>query len=195
MEAMNVLDKVTEAIERVLKGTSPSTNIQKMTPEALVSYAVAQIEKAAKEPPEKAARRLRALGQTVDAAKQAFASAEGETVEVAVFEEETTAAADKSEKETSLIASGQALGNSAFAQNAEDLHKALARVAKELGALRGDGGDGGGEGADSKPKVAKADDVAWPLDMNTEEFRDGVTNSEDKPGWGTDPEGIRTGGR
>lgn len=187
MEAMNVLDKVTEAIERVLKGAAPGETVA-MTPDALVLYAVAQIEKAAKEPPGKAERRLRALRRTVEAAKQAFVDTESESIQVQVFEDETTAAADESEKETSLVAAGTALGSSAFAENAEDLNKVLARVAKELGALRGE------QPAPKEPdgaKVAKADDVAWPLDMNTPEFREGVKKAEQKPTWGDDPADVR----
>ncbi len=100
MEAMTVLDKVTEAIERVLKGATSAVNTERMTPDKLLSYALAQIEKAAKEAPAKAERRLRALGRTVDAAKQAFVDGESEGIEVEVFEEETTAAADEMHRPT-----------------------------------------------------------------------------------------------
>jgi hypothetical protein len=186
MEAMNVLDKVTEAIERVLKST-PTARTAAMTPDELVAYAVAQIEKAASEEPTRAERRLRALGKAVATAKQAFVDSASETIEVEVYEDETTAAADASEKETSLVAAGTALGSSAFAQNAEDLNKALARVAKELSALRGDRP----APQDTPSKVDKAEDVAWPLDMNTSEFRDGVKKAEGKPAWGDDPAGVR----
>ena len=88
---MTVLNKVTEALERVLKGATTLARTERMTPEVLISYAVAQIEKAAKEPPDRAERRLRALGRTAEAAKQAFVDSESETIEVTVFEEETTA--------------------------------------------------------------------------------------------------------
>lgn len=190
MEAMTVLDKVTEALERVLKGSTPPTTHERMTAEGLVAYAVTQIEKAANEPPEKAARRLRALGQTVEAAKQAFAGEGSDAVEVAIFEDDTTAAADKSEKETSLVAGGQALGSSAFAQNAEDLHKALARIAKELVTLQDDRSQ---DPTDANTKVEKSDEVAWPSDMNTPAFREGVEKAEKKPAWGDDPDGVRVG--
>lgn len=187
MEATNVLDKVTEAIERVLKDARPVAKAERMTPDKLLSYAIAQIEKAAKEKPDKAEQRLRALGRTVEAAKQAFVDTQSEAIEVQVFEEETTAAADDSEKETSLVAAGTALGNSAFAENAEDLNKALAQVAKELEALR----SGGPAARPADAKVEKGSDVAWPFDMNTREFRDGVKKAEDAPAWGDDPKGLR----
>lgn len=186
MEAMHVLDKVTEAIERVLKGAAPAKTVP-MTPDALVAYAVAEIEKAAKEAPARAEGRLRALGRTVEAAKQAFVDSESETIEVQVFEEETTAAADDSEKETSLVAAGAALGSSAFAENAEDLNKALARAAKELDVLRG-----GRPARETAGGKVEKTDVAWPFDMNTPEFRDGVKKAEDKPAWGDDPAVVRT---
>jgi hypothetical protein len=182
MEAMNALDKVTEAIDRVLKKATQVAKTERMTPDGLLAHAIAQIEKAAKEPPEKAERRLHALGRTVEAAKQAYVDAASETIEVEVFEEETTAAADETEKEISPVAAEAALGSSAFAENAEDLNKALARLAKDLEALRG--GKPPAPGAD----VKKADDVAWPFDLNSREFRDGVRKAEDAPAWGYDDE-------
>ena len=160
-----------------------------MDKEKALEAAISQIEKAAKEPPEKAARRLRALGQTVDAAKQAFVDTESEGFEVQVFEEETTAAADESEKETSPVALEAALGNSAFASNPEDLNKALARLGKELQALRGPTQK---EDKSGDPKVAKGQDAPWPFDMNTPEFREGVRKAEDGPAWGPDPAGVRS---
>lgn len=187
MEAMTVLDKVTEAIGRVLKGAGKLTKREAMTPENLLAYAIGQIEKAAKEPPAHAERRLRALGRTVETAKQAFVDTESETIEVEVFEEETTAAADETEKEISPVAAEPALGSSAFAENADDLNKVLARLGKELETFR-----------DAKPKipaadgqVQKADDLAWPFDMNTPEFRDGVKKAAGAPEWGEDPKGLR----
>lgn len=187
MEAKNVLDKVTDAFERVLKGAAPTTK-KRMTPEGLVAYAVAQLEKAAKEKPERAMLRLRALGRTVEAAKQSFVDTASETIEVEVFEEETTSSADDSETEISPVAAGAALGSSAFAHNAEDLNKALAKVAKELDALRG------GARTPAGTKVQKVHGVDWPSDMNTREFREGVKKAEDKPAWGEDPAGVRAKG-
>lgn len=186
MEAMTVLDKVTDAIERVLKGSTAVRKTERMTPDRLLAYAITQIEKAAKEAPAKAERRLRALGRAVETAKQAFVDSESEGIEVEVFEEETTAAVDESEKEISPVAAEPALGNSAFAENAEDLNKALNRLSKELEAIRG------GTGAPpAKAAVDKGDGVAWPFDMNTKEFRDGVKKSEGTPAWGDDPKGLR----
>lgn len=181
MEAANVLDKVTEAIERVRRA-APVAKTERMTPDGVLAYAIAQIEKAAKEPPDKAERRLRALGRTVLAAKQAFVDAASEQLDVQVFEEETTAAADRSEKEISPVAAEPALGSSAFAENAEDLDKALARLAKDLDALRG------GKPPAGDAEVKKTGEVAWPFDLNSREFRDGVRKAEDAPAWGYDHE-------
>ena len=180
MDTMTRLEKVAEAIERVLD-TRPAAT-RRMDAEAFVAYAQGQVEKATKDDPEKAARRLRALGAAAQAAKQAFVDRESETIEVTVFEEETTAAADETEKEISPVAAEPALGSSSFAENAEDLHKKLDRLRKELGALKGD-----------KPpaeKLAKADGAVWPSDMNTPEFREGVRKDEAGPTWGPDPAGV-----
>lgn len=183
MDTMTTLDRVAAAIERVMKDAPPAAT-RPMGPEAFAAYALAEVEKAAKDAPDKAVRRLRALGRAVAAAKQAFVDRESEQIEVEVFEEETTAAADETEKEISPLAAEPALGGSAFAENAEDLHKKLDQLRKELGALKGG----------PKPraaKVAKADEALWPSDMNTPEFREGVRKSEDAPTWGEDPAAVR----
>lgn len=183
MDTITTLENVAAAIERVLKGAAPTAR-KRMGADAFVAYALDQVEKAAKDAPEKAVRRLRALGRAAETAKQAFVDRESEEIEVEVFEEETTAAADESEKEISPVAAEPALGSSAFAENPEDLHKKLDKLRKELGALRGD----------KKPpaeKVAKADEAVWPSDLNTAEFREGVRKAEDGPAWGADPASVR----
>lgn len=182
MDTMTRLEKVAQAIERVLE-TKPVTK-QRMDAEAFVVYVQGQVEKAAKDAPDKAVRRLRALGDAVETAKQAFVDRESEEIEVEVFEEETTAAADETEKEISPVAAEPALGGSAFAENAEDLSKRLDRLRKELGALRGEGKPPAG-------KVAKAAEAVWPSDLNTPEFREGVRKNEADPTWGDDPAGVR----
>jgi hypothetical protein len=179
MEAMTMLDRITTAVERVLKDARPVQK-ERMGPEALVAYAAAQVEKAAHEPAGKALRRLEALRTNVELAKQSFVDSASEQIEVQVFEEETTARADDSEKEISPVAAEPAIGNAAFASNPEDLTKSLARLAKDLEALR--------DQPSAEPgAVAKTTDAEWPFDMNSREFRDGVRKSEDAPDWGFDP--------
>jgi hypothetical protein len=187
MEAKTMLDQLAEGIERVLKsqGATGAPKTRKMTPDALMAHAVAEIQKAAGEPAERAKRRLAALSRAVDTAKQAYVDTASEDIEVVLFEEDTTARADESEKETSPVALEAALGNAAFASNPEDLHKALGRLAKDLAGLRG-------EAPADKPKaegekVAKEHHAEWPFDMNTKAFREGVQKAEDGPAWGYDP--------
>jgi hypothetical protein len=187
MEAKTMLDQLAEGIDRVLKsqGATGAPKTRKMTPDALMAHAVAEIQKAAGEPPERAKRRLAALSRAVDTAKQAYVDTASEDIEVEVFEEETTARADDSEKETSPVALVAALGNAAFASNPEDLHKALGRLAKDLAGLRA-------AAPAEKPtaegeKVAKEHHAEWPFDMNTKTFREGVHKAEDGPAWGYDP--------
>lgn len=162
----------------------PATARKRMGVEDFLAHALAEVEKAAKETPERAVRRLRALSRAVAAAKQAFVDHESEDVEVEVFEEETTAAEDETEKEISPVAAEPALGNSAFAVNAEELHKKLTRLREEWSALRGDA---------KRPaeKVAKADETVWPADLNTPEFREGVRKGQAGATWGVDPAGVR----
>ncbi len=178
MEAMTMLDRISTAVERVLKDARPVQK-ERMGPEALVVYATAQVEKASHEATEKAMRRLAALRSTVELAKQAFVDSASEQVEVQVFEEETTARADDSEKEISPVAAEPAIGNAAFASNPEDLTKSLALLAKDLDALRGQ--------PEADAPVEKRADAEWPLDMNSREFREGVRKGEDGLAWGFDP--------
>lgn len=183
MDTTKVLDGIASAIERAVGQRRPAAT-KRMDADAFAVYALDQVEKAAKDPPEKAVRRLRALGGAGETAKQAFVDRESETIEVQVFEEETTAAADESEKEISPVAAEPALGASSFAENPEDLHKRLDRLQKDLAALRGE----------TKPagdRVAKDDATVWPPDMNTREFRENVRKAEDDPAWGPDPAGVR----
>ena len=183
MDTTRTLDGIASAIEHVVGQRRPAAT-KRMDPDAFAAYALDQIEKAAKDPPERAVRRLRALGGAVETAKQAFVDQASETIEVPVFEEETTAAADESEKEISPVAAEPALGSSTFAENPEDLHKRIDRLQKDLAALRGD----------TKPqadKVAKGGETVWPSDMNTREFRENVRKAEDDPAWGPDPAAVR----
>jgi len=178
MEAMTMLDRISTAVERVLKDTRPVRK-ETMGPEALVAYAVAQIQKAAAEPAERAVRRLAALAKAVDVAKQAFVDTASEQIQVEVFEEETTARADSSETELSPVAAGAALGSSAVAAHAGDITKTMAALASDIQALRA-------EPPPADP-VAKAGEPGWPLDMNSRGFREGVRKAEDDPAWGFDP--------
>lgn len=180
MEAMTKLDRISAEVERVMKEACPVRK-ERMGPEALVAYAAAQVEKASQEPAKKAMRRLEALRTAVELAKQAFVDAASEQIEVQVFEDETTARADESEKEISPVAAEPALSNAAFASNPEALTKSLTKLAKDLEALRGEPAADAGE-------VAKATDAEWPLDMNSREFREGVRKDEDGPTWGFDPD-------
>lgn len=177
MEAMTMLEKISTAVEKVLEDVRPA-HTQTMGPEALVAYAMDQIQKAAAEPPDQALRRLAALGKAVEVGKQAFVDAASEQVAVEVFEEETTARAEASDKELSPVAAEAALASSAVAAKAEDLSKALAGLASDLEALK----DG-----PATETVAKADEPGWPLDMNSRAFREGVRKAEDEPTWGFDP--------
>ncbi|MDR7420812.1 MAG: hypothetical protein QN178_18095 [Armatimonadota bacterium] len=183
MDTMTTLENVAAAIERVLEGAPPAVR-KRMGADAFVAYALDQVGKAARDAPEKAVQRLRALGRAVETAKQAFVDRESEEIEVEVFEEETTAAAEESEKEISPVAAEPALGSSSFTENPQDLHKKLDRLRKELAALRG-------ERKQPAEKLAKADEALWPADLNTPEFREGVRKAEAGPVWGEDPAVVR----
>lgn len=195
METKTMLEKLADGIERVAKahGTKAAPPMRKMGPGELVAHALEEIQKAAKEPAERAKERLAALRRAVDTAKQAFVDTESEQVEVQVFEESTTAAQDESEKELSPVALEAAIGNAAFASNPEDLHKALEKLAKDIAGLReGEAPRKASKESDGNDAEVAKSDADWPSDMNTKAFRDGIKKAGEEPTWGYDPRGGDT---
>src|SRR5579884_2256522 len=201
METKTMLDKISTAIERVVKGLQEDAvpKRKRMPLAAFVGYALAQLEKAAKDEPDVAARRLGALKRNVDEVLARMAKlnpedTESEDIDVEVLtawapskaegdepEEELTTADDQSSKEVSPVAVEPALGNTAFATNLDEVAKALRKMKEEL-----DGKPGKKERAQTK----KAEAEGWPLDLNTETFRKGVQKADTAPTWGYDPEGV-----
>ncbi|HYM97506.1 MAG TPA: hypothetical protein VET26_09400 [Candidatus Sulfotelmatobacter sp.] len=201
MEAKTMLDKISTAIERVVKdlqgGAVPKK--KRMRLGEFVSYALAQISKATKDEPEVAKRRLGALKRNVDEVLAAMAKlnpedTESEDIDVEVLtawapskaegdepEEELTTADDQSSTERSPLAVEPALGNTAFAENLDEVAKALRKMKEELEAKPGKKG---------RAPAKKAEGEGWPLDLNSEGFRKGVQKADAAPAWGYDPEGV-----
>jgi hypothetical protein len=199
METKTMLDDISTAIERVVKGLQSATT--RMPLDTFVGYALGQIKKAAEDEPKVAGRRLSALKRSVDGALASLTKlnpedTDSEKIEVEVLtawvpskgdgdkpEEELTAADDQSSKETSPVAVEPALSNSAFAQNLDEVAKALRRMRDELGGKQ--------DGANGRTEAKKAND-SWPLDLNNADFRKGVQKAEAPPDWGFDPDGVAT---
>ena len=205
METMTMLDNISTAIERVVKGlqegagTAPTR--KRMRLEEFVGFAVEQLQKAAGDEPEVAARRLGALKRTVDdvlpqVAKLNPEDTDSETVELEVLTawapskaegdkpmDDVTTAGDQSSTETSPLAIKPALGNTSFATNLGDVAKALEKMKEELEAK---------PGKKEKERCAakKADAQGWPLDLNSDGFRKGVQKADTAPTWGYDPAGV-----
>lgn len=206
METKTMLDKVSTAIERVVKGLREDAVPRKkrMPLAAFVGYALAQLEKAAKDEPDVAARRLGALKRSVDEVLARMAKlnpedTESEDIDVEILtawapskaegdepEDELTTAADQSSTEASPAAIEAALGDTAFATNLDEVAKALRKMKEEL-----DGKPGKKGRAPAKKAEGPGSD-AWPLDLNTKSFREGVQKGDTAPTWGFDPEGVRS---
>jgi hypothetical protein len=205
MGTKTMLDKVSATIERVVKDSRGAAAVQtkkRMPLSDFVSYALAQIEKAAQDEPDAAARRLGLLKRSVDGALARLAKlnpedTESEDVEVEVLTawapskgegddpiDELTTAGDQSVKETLPASIESALGDSAFAQNLDEVAKALRKMKEELEAKQEKK-----ERAPAKKSEGPASD-AWPLDLNSEGFRKGVEKADSAPSWGYDPEGV-----
>ena len=205
METMTMLDNISTAIERVVKdlqgGAAPAR--KRMRLGEFVDFTMEQLQKAADDEPEMAARRLGALKRSVDevltqVAKLNPEDTDSETVEVEVLTawapskaegdkpmEDVTTASDQRATETSPLAIKPALGNTSFATNLGDVAKALEKMKEELEAKPGKKEKG--------PCAAKkADAQGWPLDLNSEGFRKGVQKADTAPTWGYDPEDVAT---
>lgn len=200
METKTMLDNISTAIERTV-GNIRGARTKRMGLGAFVGYALGQIQKAASEQPEVAARRLTALKKSVDGALARMAKlnpedTESEDIEVDVLtawapskaegdepEKELTTAAEQSSTEISPVAVESALGDTAFATNLDEVAKALRKMKEEL-----DEKPGKKERAPAKKTAGDGD--GWPLDLNTDTFRKGIEKADAAPTWGYDPEGV-----
>jgi hypothetical protein len=188
MNANNsMLEQITKAIDGVLKEerVKPRRTTQVMTPEALIAYVVGQIKEAARESPEKAMQRLKALHKNVELAKDAFE--DGTTVEFDVFPFDTTADEELSQREIDPLEVAQPGTESAFAQNPEDLHAMLEKLGKQIEAFKASGGD-----ATTAPAPSSAGRDQWPADMSAQTTLEGVQKNDDGLGWGADPSDVAT---
>lgn len=181
MNTSDMLDEITNAVERLLKASTRASPrpTRRMTRAEFVTHALSELQKAATEPRGRALERLSALGRTVEVAKQAFADHESESVQVPIFVEDTTALSELSETEVSPLAVSGPGANATFASNPDDLHKVLDGLKKRFEELR----------RDTRAAAASAppSNGRWPLDMNTDAFRSDVRKTNDGPTWGYDP--------
>ena len=172
--------KALEALGKALETLGGATATAKTDEEKAEAEKAA---KAKKDEDEKAAADKAASGDKTDEEKAAAEKAAKEKKD-----EDEKAAAKKAEAEKNMTDEQKAEAAKA-AKTKEDEEKAAAekaakekdedekKKAAEKAAADGEGGD-----------VSKGDDnVSWPMDMNTKDFREGVGKAEDKgPAWGRD---------
>jgi len=216
MATTTMLDNISTAIEQVVKtlrGASAPTK-KRMTLGGFVSYALAQIQKATKDEPEVAKRRLVALKRSVDeviagVAKLSVEDTESENIDVEVVTafaptkadgdtpmDDLTTTSDQSSSETSLAGSAAATGDTAFAENLREVAKSLKTLKAELDApaegkprtqaKKADGACGQAGKGDGGDR----DSDGWPLDLNTDVFLKGAEAEDTGPPWGYDPDGV-----
>lgn len=214
MKTTAMLDNISSAIERVMKnlqgGSAPTK--KRMPLGDFVTYAIAQIEKAAHDEPAVAKRRLRALKRGVDDALTRLAKIAAEDLDsarVSVEVEtafaptkadgdtpmaELTVTDDQSATEIAPTSIGSATGDSAFAENLDEVPKALQKMKAEL-----DGRPGKSARQERSPAAkatrgtgARSDGGGddWPQDLNTTAFRKGMAAADDTPTWGYDPAAV-----
>lgn len=152
------LDDISAAIEQAVKslrgGAAPTK--KRMTIDEFMTFALTEIQKAAKDAPELAKRRLLALKRSVDdviagVAKMSAEDTESENIEIEVMTafaptnadgdtpmEDLTTAADQSSTEMDVETVTPAGGDSAFAENLGQVAKAIQKLKDGLGTTSGD---------------------------------------------------------
>lgn len=152
------LDDISAAIEQAVKslrGGAPPTK-KRMTIDQFMTFALTEIQKAAKDEPAIAKRRLVALKRSVDdviasVAKMSAEDTESEDIEIEVSTafaptkadgdtpmEDLTTAADQSSTEMDVETVTSASGDSAFAENLGQVAKAIQKLKEGLGTTSGD---------------------------------------------------------
>jgi hypothetical protein len=209
-----MLDNISTAIEQVVKTLRGTAQTKKrMTLDDFVSYALAQIQKATKDEPEVAKRRLAALKRSVDdviagVAKLSVEDTESEGIDVEVVTafaptkadgdtpmDDLTTASDQSSSETSLAGGAASTGDTAFAENLREVAKSLETLKAELdapaeGKPRARAKKADGAGRQEGTGASDPDSDGWPLDLNTDVFLKGAEAEDTGPPWGYDPDGV-----
>jgi len=204
-----------ETIVKKLRGGAPKT--KQMSLGDFVSFAVEQLEQAAKDEPGIATRRLQSLKHNVDGAVVALAKlnaedTDSESIRVEVTTAfapsgdprmaELTTAADQSSSEVSPTSLSSGGGSSTFAKKLTEVTKALETLRAELGPAATDtprkrtgkaAAPGRGDGASARDAAtahAERDADGWPTDMASTRFRKGETAGNGQPAWGYDPDEV-----
>lgn len=215
MATTTMLDNISTAIEQVVKtlrgaGTPAK---KRMTLDDFVSYALAQIQKAAKDEPEVAKRRLVALKRSVDdviagVAKLSVEDTDSENIDVEVVTafaptkaygdtqmDDLTTTSDQSSSEMPPAGSAAATGDTAFAENLREVAKSLETLKAEFdapaeGKPRARAKKADSAGGHAGTGASDRDSDGWPLDLNTDTFLKGAEAEDTGPPWGYDPDGL-----
>ena len=169
--------------------------IKSMTVAELASHVVAEMKKAGGEKPERAAERLSmvqaAVAKAAEVLKQSYVDVDSEKIQVEVFQEPTTELAENSDRTGNILSVQPADAPTAFASNPEDLAKTIEKLREQLAALTAKEGpkkpekDDEKKGKEKEPAKKREPEPAWPFDLASKEFREGVEKAETD--WGRDP--------
>lgn len=219
MTTTTKLDDISTALEQAVKGLRGSARptTKRMKLDEFVTFALTEIQKAAKDDPARAKRRLVALKRSVDdviagVAKMSAEDTESEDIEIEVTTafaptkadgdspmDDLTTAADQSSTGVDVERVTPASGDSAFAENLGQVAKAIQKLREDLGATaagdkprarakkRDGGGSDDGHRGDRGSEDRDSDPDGWPLDMATDPFLKGDGATDDDPAWGYDP--------
>jgi hypothetical protein len=219
MTTTTKLDDISAAIEqaaKVLRGAAEPTK-KTMRLDEFMTFALTEIENAAKDDPAVAKRRLIALKRSVDdviagVAKMSAEDTESEDIEVEVTTafaptkadgdtpmDDVTTTTEQSSTEVSPTAVAPASGDSAFAENLGEVAKAIRKLKEDLGTTSDDkprarakkrGRNERGDEEREGQEEHEGDPDGWPMDMASEQFLKGDAAAENDPLWGFDPAGV-----
>ena len=193
---------VSDAVKKELRAISAllaspvGKAVKSMTVAELAAHVVSEIQKAAGEKPECAAERLSmvqaAVAKAAQVLKQSYVDVDSEKIQVEVYQEPTTELAENSDRTGNILSVQPAAAPTAFAANPEDLAKVIEKLREQLAALtaKEDGGkkpekDDEKKGKEREPAKKREPEPAWPFDLASKEFREGVQKQETD--WGRDP--------
>ena len=191
---------VSDAVKKELRAISAllaapaGKAVKSMTVAELTSHVVSEIQKAAGEKPERAAERLSmvqaAVAKAAQVLKQSYVDVDSEKIKVEVFQEPTTELAENSDRTGNILSVQPDAAPTAFAANPEDLARVIEKLREQLATLTAKEDEGKKSEKEDEKKgkerePAKKREPAWPFDLASKEFREGVQKQETD--WGRDP--------
>lgn len=179
-----------EAIQKNLAALVGATQVKAMKPAAFFKYAIEQVSKASGEPTEKMVRRLKALYQAVEIAKDNYVDEDSESIKVPIFVEDQTSLKDQSNKlstpdqAAALNPDGKTAFEQGFVSKLDALQKAIASLGKVDGEEPGDDEEEEDDEDEDAEKKNGAEKAAEDIEEGDDSVKGAKKGEEDAGGDG-----------